>query len=257
MPNIVLIFAGGVGNRMHSSKPKQFLEVNGKPIIIMTIEQFEINNNIDEIYVACVEDYIDELNGMIDKFNVKKIKRVFPGGESGQDTIYKGLVEIGKDYGNACVLIHDGVRPLVSQDTIDKCVRDVNEYGSAVTVTPAFETPLISLDGDNVDAMPLRKNVYTAQAPQCFMLKDILEWHFKERRKEEPYNGIVDSCGLAFSNGFRAHLTEGNRGNIKVTTVDDYLTLISNSNVNNYEQLFELVKNDPEKQKVLVKKNEK
>lgn len=243
MKNIAVVFAGGVGSRMYSDLPKQFLEVNEKPIIIQTLELFEVNEKIDEIYIACIEQYIPLLNDMLKKFNVQKVVRVFPGGASGQDSIYIALSEVKKDHDDAVVLIHDGVRPLVDQRTINACIADVNEYGSAITSTPVFETPLFTDDGKTVGAMPERSKTYTAQAPQCFMLNDILGWHDKERVLDEPYSGIVDSCGLAFKYGAKPHLTEGNRGNIKVTTMEDYLTLIANSTAQNYEQLFKLTEN--------------
>ena len=91
--------------------------------------------------------------------------------------------------------------------------------------------------------MPEREKVYTAQAPQVFRLAEILAWHEQERASENPYDGIVDSCGLAFKYGKNPHMTVGNRGNIKVTTMEDYLTLISNSAAANYEQLFRLAEN--------------
>lgn len=248
MKNIAVVFAGGVGSRMYGDLPKQFLEVNEKPIIIQTLELFEVNDKIDEIYIACIKDYISVLEGMIKKFNVQKVVRVFPGGESGQDSIYIGLSEVKKDNDNAVVLIHDGVRPLVDQKTIDACIEDVNKYGSAITSTPVFETPLFTEDGETVSAMPERSKSYTAQAPQCFVLNDILEWHKRERQEAVPYEGIVDSCGLAFKYGAKPHLTEGNRGNIKVTTVEDYLTLIANSTAQNYEMLFKLTENKRKKE---------
>jgi 2-C-methyl-D-erythritol 4-phosphate cytidylyltransferase len=245
MRNIAIIFAGGVGSRMHGNIPKQFLEVNGKPIIAQTLELFEANELIDEIYIACVEQYISTLENIIKKFNINKIKRVFPGGVTGQDSIYNGLTEVKKDYGeeDVFVLIHDGVRPLVDQNTITKCINDVAQYGTAITATPAFETPLLTNDGEYVDAMPNRDTVYTAQAPQCFTLSEILSWHNQERGSESPHEGIVDSCGLAFKYGVKAHITIGNRGNIKVTTLEDYLTLIANATAANYAQLLELKEN--------------
>ena len=243
MKNVAIIFAGGTGSRMHGDVPKQFLEVSGKPIIIQTLELFEVNEDIDEIYVACVAEHIPTLEDMISRFMVHKIRRIFPGGKTGQDSIYKALTEVKKDHDDAYVLIHDGVRPLVDQATINRCIQDVEKYGSAITATPAFETPLLSEDGKTVDKMPERSKVYTAQAPQCFKLSEILAWHEKERATENPYEDVVDSCGLAFKYGGNPHLTEGNRGNVKVTTVEDYLTLISNSAVANYGQLFRLIEN--------------
>lgn len=243
MRNIVLIFAGGVGNRMYGDEPKQFLEVSGKPIIVQTIELFEQNEQVDEIYIACVKKYIPRLEEAVRRFSVTKIRRIFPGGRTGMDSIYRGLSEIAEDHEDATVLIHDGVRPLVDQKTISNCIADVEKFGSAVTVTPAFETPIISEDGKEVGQMVVRDKMYTVQAPQCFRLREILKFHEKERTGKAPYEGIVDSCGLAFKHGLKAHMTEGNRGNVKVTTLEDYLTLISNSAVENYRQLFRLAEN--------------
>ena len=250
MKNIALIFAGGVGSSMGASIPKQFLEVSNKPIIIHTLELFELNENIDEIYIGCIEDYIPYLQQMIDRFNVGKIAKIYPGGSSGQDTIYRGLCAIKENNDNAVVLIHDGVRPLVTEETINNCITDAAKYGSAITVTPAFETPIISLNGNLVDSMPKRQFVYTAQAPQCFNLNDIMLWHYKERLKgDSAYEGIVDSCGLAMANGVRPHLTTGNRGNVKVTTNEDYLTLIANNLANDFGQFMDLRQNSLEKKR--------
>lgn len=241
MKNVVLIFAGGVGSRMGAAVPKQFLEVSNKPIIIHTLELFSMNENIDEIYIGCIEEYIPYLKNMLDRFNVQKIAKIYPGGSSGQDTIYRGLCVIKEDHDNANVFIHDGVRPLVTQDTINHCIEDVAKYGSAITVTPAFETPIISLDGECVNSMPKRQFAYTAQAPQGFLLNDIIRWHYNERQKgENAYEGIVDSCGLAMANGVKPHLTVGNRGNIKVTTNEDYLTLITNNLAHDFGQFMDL-----------------
>ena len=245
MKNIALIFAGGVGNRMGASIPKQFLEVSNKPIIIHTLELFEVNENIDEIYIGCIEEYIPDLKEMIRRFSVNKIKRIYSGGDSGQDTIFRGLCAIREDLEegeDAIVLIHDGVRPLVNQETIDSVVRDASEYGSSITVTPAFETPLISYDGERVAEMPERKYVYTAQAPQAFHLDDIISWHLNEREQkgQDAYATIVDSCGLAMANGVSPHLTVGNRGNIKVTTNEDFLTLVSNNLARDFGKFMEL-----------------
>lgn len=240
MKNIAVIFAGGAGQRMGSEIPKQFLKVFGKDIILHTLDLFEDNENIDEIYIACIEDWIPYVEELISKYGVKKVRRVFPGGISGQDSIFIGLSEVKKDHDNAVVLLHDGVRPLVSQETITNCVRSVIENGSAVTVTPCFETPVQSTNGKTVEQMPQRSIMYTAQAPQGFFLNDILEAHYKEREVNPNYEGIVDSCGLMFKNGVDSYLVIGNRGNIKVTTPEDYCTLLGNLNARDYQQLLAL-----------------
>lgn len=237
MKKIAIIFAGGTGQRMGAEIPKQFLKVCGKEIIIHTLELFENNDNVDEIYVSCIDEWIDYLNTLVSKFDISKVVRIFPGGKTGQDSIFIGLDEVKKDHDDAIVLIHDGVRPLVSEETITNCIHAAEQYGSAITVSPCFETPIRSVSGETVEEMPPRAEMYTAQAPQCFHLNDLHALHLEERKINPDYTGIVDSCGLMFKYGKRCHLVEGNRGNIKVTTPEDYCTLIGNLNARDYEQL--------------------
>lgn len=249
MKNIALIFAGGTGQRMGSDIPKQFLKVHDKEIIIHTLDKFENNEHIDEIYVVCIEEWIPYLNQCIKKFGISKVKSTIPGGVSGQDSIFLGLQEALKENENAVVLIHDGVRPIITDETITSCVKSVLEFGTGITVTPCFETPIQSIDGTFVNAMPQRTQMYTAQAPQGFFLKDLYNMHLNERITNPEYIGIVDSCGLMFKNGINCHLVMGNRGNIKVTTPEDYCTLIGNYAANDYESFLNLTK-----EKVKVKK---
>ena len=175
MKKIALIFAGGTGQRMGAEIPKQFLKISGREIIIHTLELFELNDNVDEIYVACIKEWIPYLKKIIKMYDIDKVTKVFPGGKSGQDSIFLCLKEAKKNNDNAIVLIHDGVRPLVSKETIDNCIESVKKYGSGITVTECFETPIMSTDGNSVEKMPERKTMYTAQAPQCFYLGKILE----------------------------------------------------------------------------------
>lgn len=238
MKNIAVIFAGGTGSRMKSEIPKQFLKVYGKEIIVHTLDKFNDNENIDEIYIACIESWIPFLEKLIKKYTVHKVKRIFPGGKSGQDSIFIGLKEVKKDYENARVLIHDGVRPLITDETINNCIKSIKEHGTGITVTPCFETPITSVNGNSVTSMPARNEMYTAQAPQGFYLNDLYQAHIEEREINPEYEGIVDSCGLMFKRGAKPHLVIGNRGNIKVTTQEDYCTLIGNYSVNDFKEFI-------------------
>jgi len=238
MKNIAVIFAGGSGNRMKTEIPKQFLKVHGKEIIIHTLDKFNDNENIDEIYVACIKNWIPYLEKLVEKYTVHKVKKIFPGGKTGQDSIFIALSEVKEDHDDAIVLIHDGVRPLITDETINNCINSVKEFGTAVTVTPCFETPIRSLSGEKVDSMPERGEMYTAQAPQGFYLNELLDAHIEERKINPKYEGIVDSCGLMFKRDKKCHLVLGNRGNIKVTTQEDYCTLIGNYSVNDYKEFL-------------------
>ena len=131
--NIAVIFAGGVGSRMHSKdKPKQFLEMYNKPVIIHTLEHFENHPMINAIAVVCIESWIPYLNELLYKFRIEKVKKVVPGGETGQLSIYNGLKAAKEIAGNekAIALIHDGVRPLINEKLITDNIEAVKKYGS-------------------------------------------------------------------------------------------------------------------------------
>lgn len=224
--NIAIIFAGGSGRRMGAGMPKQFLEINGKPIIIHTLDNFQNSPLIDKIYISCKKEYIRKLQNMLEYYRITKAAGVVEGGETGQDSIYNGLVCALKDNPeDSIVLIHDGVRPLISEEVIEENIESVEKYGTAVTCTPFFETPVISVSGEVVEDMPVRNYMFTAQAPQSFRLGELVKAHEKVRKTNPGYENIADSCYLYRSLGKEVHIVEGNRGNIKVTTPEDFYLL--------------------------------
>ncbi len=224
--NIAIIFAGGSGVRMGAGVPKQFLEINGKPILVHTLSLFEEHHEIDKIYLAVLEDYIPYVWALATEYHINKLAGVVAGGATAQDSIYLALKKAQEENpGDSVVLIHDGVRPFVGYDVISKNIASVKKYGSAITSNLCYETVLISKDeGQTVDHLPYRKECYTAQAPQSFFLNEIVEAHENVRKENPNYTDVVDSCTLMKSVGKSTHLIEGNRGNIKVTTpVDVYM----------------------------------
>lgn len=245
MKNIALIFAGGVGSRMGSKVPKQFLEVYGKPIIVHVIEKFQYHDEIDEIYIACKKELIPNLKEQILKYNLNKVNvnNIVSGGATGQDSIYNGLCAIEKDYyaNDVIVLIHDGVRPIVTEEVISMNIAATKKYGNSVTATPSYETPFITYDNEYVAELPKRSTVYTAQAPQTFILKDILEAHRKIRKINPDYTDIIDSCTLMKINGHKIKFIEGNKGNIKVTTPEDYIDLLSKFQAIDQKKFYDLI----------------
>lgn len=223
--NLAIIFAGGVGNRMHqTSRPKQFLQLNGKPVIIYTLEVFENHPDIDAIVVACIKSWIPYLRKQLKKFGVTKVVSIVPGGETGQESIYNGLCAandfiIEQNEDNAIVLIHDGVRPLINEKTITTNIQQVKESGSSITTSPATETILIKQEHNTIK-VPDRDLSLIARAPQCFWLKDILSAHCKA--KEEGLTNFTDSCSLMNHYGYELALVEGPEENIKITSPMDF-----------------------------------
>lgn len=220
--NIAIIFAGGTGQRMNTkTKPKQFLELHGKPILVYTLEQFQQNKRIDGIIVVSLESWIDYCIELVNKFVLTKVVAIIPGGESGQESIYNGLHKAAELYPeDSIVLIHDGVRPLVDQETITNCVDCVEKHGSAVTVTPATETITVMAENGEVGQIIERSRCQLARAPQCFVLSEILAAHHKGR--EEENFSFIDSASLMSHYGHTLYTIEGSPENIKITTPSDF-----------------------------------
>lgn len=239
--NIGVIFAGGCGTRMNTkSKPKQFLDLNGKPIIIYTIELFDNHPQIDGIVVVCIESWIPYLKKMIRKFEITKVVRIVPGGNSGQESIYNGLCAAEdftkeRNEQNSIVLIHDGVRPLITEETITANIAKVKECGSCITTVPAIETVIVD-NHDGTLNIPKRCDCLMARAPQSFYLKDILEAH--RRSQAEGKTEFIDSCSLMSHYGYKLGLVQGPMENIKITTPTDYFVLRAMVEVHENQQIF-------------------
>ena len=220
--NIAIIFAGGSGIRMGSGIPKQFLEVNGKPVIIHTLQLFQYHDEIDKIYLSVIDEFIPYMWDLIEEYRLNKVAGIVPGGKTAQDSIYNALKMAEKENsGDSIVLIHDGVRPFVSYEVISKNIQSVRKYGNAVTCTPCYETVLLSTTGQSVEQVPYRKETFNAQAPQSFFLKDVIKAHDAVRQINPHYDNMVDACTIFRSQNLPIYMIEGNRGNIKITTPED------------------------------------
>ena len=237
--NIAVIFAGGSGNRMHTkSRPKQFLEYNGKPIIIYTLELFDNHPFIDAIVVVCIESWIPFLEKMLKKFEINKVVKVVPGGATGQESIFNGLVEAenySRKGSDTVVLIHDGVRPLITEETITDNINTVRDKGNCITCIPATETFIVKQDDGNLE-IPARANSLIARAPQSFYLKDIISAHrnaIKEGRKD-----FIDSCTMMSHYGYKINTILGPMENIKITTPTDYFIFKAMVDVHENQQIF-------------------
>lgn len=234
-----LIFAGGVGTRMNSNaKPKQFLQLYGKEIIIHTLENFQNNPNIDGIGVVCKDNWIDFLQKLLIKYDIDKVKCITPGGDTGQLSIYNGLCALEKELANdSIVLVHDGVRPFITDKLINDCIESVERFGSAITVVPAIET-IVSIENDEIITITDRSKCYHAKAPQCFYLSDLLSAHRKAL--QDNIINMIDSASLMKYYGHSLHTVLGDYDNIKITTPTDYYTSRALYEVRENKQIFGL-----------------
>ena len=239
--NAALIFAGGTGQRMNTrSVPKQFLQLHNKPIIVYTLEQFNEHPEIDAIVIACLESHIDYMKKLDDHFDLHKVKAVVPGGKTGQESIYNGLSAIkelctasGED---PVVLVHDGVRPLIDQDTITACLRCVEQHGNAVTVVPAQETIVADCRDGLVGNIMARNRCSMARAPQCFYLSDLLKCH--SQAIAQGRSDFIDSASLMQFYGHDVYTVEGKMENIKITTPMDFYIFRALADARENSQIF-------------------
>jgi len=220
--NVAVIFAGGTGQRMkNTAKPKQFLELYGKPIIIYTLEVFENHPQIDSIIVPCVGGWEDYLRELIKKYNLKKVKQVVTGGETSQESKLIALHTLQEYCGDKdIVLMHDAVRPLITSKLISDNIACVKKNGNAITVDPFTETGVVSTDGKTVESTIERNKLYIGKAPQSFYLEDVLSAH--EYGKTMPESISIDTCTLMTALGRTLHFVACDSTNIKITTPDDY-----------------------------------
>lgn len=223
--NHALIFAGGIGSRMTNSRiPKQFIDVNGVPIIIHTIKAFAKNEQIDNICVICVENWITKLKEYLVSSNIQKVNIIVPGAPTGQQSIYNGLKAIydsDMSSENDIVLINDGVRPFVSQELIDKCISCVRKHGSVVTVCPVPETvgAIDDLKNGRISDIPDRSKLFLLKAPQGFYLNEIIEAHHKAIA--ENRFDCTNSAELMKRYGHSLYTVVDSPNNIKITTPID------------------------------------
>lgn len=225
--NIALIFAGGVGSRMGADIPKQFLKINNKPIIAITTSIFQNDPNISDIYIVMLKDYIDYTQEIVANYNLSKVRKIIPGGTTGQESIFNGLSAIKQDHASekVIVLIHDGVRPIIEDDLISRCIESVQQFGTAISGIPAYETQ-VTTDNNIVTNIIDRKMCWIARAPQCFYLDEILNAHFKAQENND--NEVIDSCTMIKKYSSKSlHLVQTIPNNIKVTTPIDYILVKS------------------------------
>lgn len=240
MKNVAVIFAGGSGKRMNTvSRPKQFLELNGKPVIIYTLELFDNHPQIDAICVVCLESWIPFLKKQLKKFEINKVVEIVPGGETGQDSIFNGLCAAerwaGNDLKNTNVLIHDGVRPLITEKTISDNVLTCSEKGNCITCIPATETFVVK-QSDGSLSIPERTDSLIARAPQSFRLEDILDVHRKAIAENQ--HDFIDSCTIMSHYGHRMNTIIGPMENIKITTPTDFFVFRAMVEVHENQQIF-------------------
>lgn len=238
---IAVIFAAGVGDRMEGlSMPKQFLKLRDKPVLAYTLEHFQNNAGVDKIVLVTLEKWLPYCSKMAEGYRFDKLSAIVPGGLTSQESIRIGLEKTKELYGeDAVVLIHDGVRPLIDDETITKCIYSVMQYGSAITVSPQMETIMIGETQDQIHRIINKENCRVARAPQCFYLRDILEAH--RRALSDHMASFADSASMMDYYGYPLHSVMGPIDNIKITTMIDFEVFRALMKTRNHPSAFEKI----------------
>jgi D-ribitol-5-phosphate cytidylyltransferase len=218
------ILAGGKGTRMGNiHMPKQFLTLNGKPIIIHTIEKFILNDRFDKILVISPKEWINHTKDIIRKYiGIHERIVVLEGGRDRNESIMNGVRYIEEYYGifeNDVIITHDSVRPFLTHRIIDENIDAALEFGAVDTVIEAIDTIIQSVDGEVISDIPIRDTMYQGQTPQSFNIQKLVNYY--NLLTEEQKEILTDACKICALNGEKVKLVKGEVFNIKVTTPFD------------------------------------
>lgn len=234
--NFGVILAGGIGSRMGNvEKPKQYLTVGDKPIIVHTIEKFYVNDKFEKIIVLCPAQWVGHTKDLVKKY-VKDEGRVavIQGGDTRNETIMNSIRYIEENYGvdeDTIIVTHDSVRPFVTHRIIEDNIRYAREYGACDTVISATDTIVESTDGKVISLIPERNRMYQGQTPQSFQAKKLKELYTALSGEEKKI--LTDAAKIFVIKGEKVYLVEGEVFNIKITYPYDLRvaeTLIKGSN---------------------------
>ena len=215
-----LIIAAGTGQRMHLETPKQFLHVRGKPILVHTLERFQRHPGIDAILVVTLPDRIDEVRGYAGSHGISKLRWVVPGGATGQESIRNGVEELARHLSpEDIVLVHDGIRPMVSADIISDNITVCRHHGNAITVLPSADAICRSIDGKTSSTLENRDELWRTQTPQAVPLMTLVWAH--EQALERGLSNVVATFALLIKLGVPVHFSCGSETNVKITTRAD------------------------------------
>lgn len=216
-----VILAGGIGSRMGNvEKPKQFLKIGNKPIIIHTIEKFFVHDAFEKLIVLCPKQWLEHTKNLIKKYLGSDASRVvvLEGGTTRNETIMNSIKYVEENYGlddETLLVTHDSVRPFLTYRIIEENIRYGMKYGAVDTVISATDTIVSSEDGESITSVPDRKQMYQGQTPQTFNAKKLKELYYSLTEEEKEI--LTDASKIFVIKGEPVHLVYGEVFNIKIT----------------------------------------
>lgn len=220
MKNYVILLAGGVGKRMGADIPKQFIEVNKKPIIIYTLEAFQKNPLIEKIVIVCVKDWIDKVRNLVIAYSLTKVEWVIEGGSTGHDSIRNGVFFLkDKIEANDFIVVHDAVRPVLPQNIINDVINVAHEKGNA-SASIACHPPIVYTDDFESGIMDVdREHVMLTASPQAFRYSLALKCY--QQAEKDNLHDTTFTSSLLIHYGERVYFAKGTTCNIKITKKED------------------------------------
>lgn len=208
-----IVLVAGNSNRYGKNRNKNFEIINGKTILSYSLNEFNKNENIDNIIIAVKQNEISTVKHIIEKEQFTKNVKIISGGKTRAESVYNCIKNINSDI----VIIHDGARPLIKQEYINKCIENIDKYKGVTIGVKSKDTIKIANENNMVISTTNRNNTWMIQTPQCFDRQTLLETHEKYK------NAVVtDDCELLEKDNYKIKIIEGDYTNIKITTYDDF-----------------------------------
>lgn len=218
-----IVLAGGKGSRMQSDVPKQYMELLGKPLLYYSLKAFE-ESTVDSIVLVTAEG--DEeycRKELVERFGFQKVVAITPGGAERYASVWNGLQRLKQACGEEepeLVLIHDGARPLVTAELINRMVRETEQYGACVAGMPVKDTIQMTDENGTITLTPKRDSLWTAQTPQSFLFSTVYS-AYESLMKETEINVTDDAMVVGLYHNIPVQMVRGSYKNIKVTTPED------------------------------------
>ncbi|MBU7217769.1 D-ribitol-5-phosphate cytidylyltransferase [Staphylococcus gallinarum] len=218
------ILAGGIGSRMGNVPlPKQFLDLDGKPILVHTVEKFLLTNEFDKIYIATPQKWISHTKDTLKKHKIDDDRiTIIQGGADRNETIMNIIAAIEAEFGvneTDVIVTHDAVRPFLTRRIIKENIDQVIQHGAVDTVIPATDTIITSADGESIQSIPVRNEMYQGQTPQSFNI-NLLRSNYNKLSAEDK-QVLTDACKILVVSNEHVQLVNGELYNIKITTPYD------------------------------------
>ncbi len=218
--NIAVILAAGVDPNFQMNIPKQFVNVNNRPVVVYTMEQFQKHPEIDAIMVACLAGWEKMIEAYARQFGIDKLQWIITGGSDGQETsrlATEKLVEVGHD--NDVIILHDGIRPLVTEEIISDSIRVCRKNGMGIAAVYSMDNVMLT-DGGKIGMETIPRHTFRRiQTPQTYRLGDLKQFH--EEAATSGVHGQVDTNNMVSRLGKQVSLSKGADLNIKINTVED------------------------------------